>query len=96
MTSLKSLGLMHTPYETYKVYGCLPCTSELFKGINRWLYYKCFRTKQGALAYIRRYKEKAKNTFEKDLMFRIVWCESPYAIDEKCYVLYDESLGGER
>lgn len=69
----------------YKVYS-----SMRHKGVDSlvWFYYKLYSTKSGAKAAIKRAKLKYN-----DLLFKIVYCPTPYNDDDN-EVVYDESIEG--
>lgn len=93
MTSLRSLGLKHTPREFYFVYSYFP--HSYLKGKMSWYPYKTYSTMSGALAAIRRLKNERSDAVKKGLCFRIVWNPYPFCNDNEMYVLYDESqIGG--
>lgn len=81
--------IKHTDREVYKLYSCLPCRFELSKGVKRWFFYKSYKTKSSALNKIKSYK--ASENANNDLIFKIVWCPYPFAAEEYCVDVYNES-----
>jgi len=84
------MRIKHTVNESYKVYSYLPCKGELFKDVKRWYPYKHYRTKQGAINAIKRFKQDSKYSYSSELVFKIIWSPYPFAGEDECIVVYNE------
>lgn len=85
------MRIKHSFYESYYLYFVLPCKSDLFNDVKRWIFYKSYASKQGAIRAMNRLKKSNKfYPNEYDLIFKIVWFPFPFASEEKQMIVYSD------